>query len=121
MKSVTRKNKMLLLFLFLGFISGWAQGMKVQKKQIQVSGLLVTGDSLKPVRDASVKIIKTDSLNYNYFFSVPTDTNGFFILMVKPGDIIGFKKNGYEDVQFQIPDTLKSNLNSVVQIINRKD
>jgi len=106
-----------VLFL-LAVFQGFSQNTKSIKKPIQLSGVLVTGDNLKAVKGASIKVTKTDSIDYSYFFSVPTDDNGFFILMAKPGDIIGFKKEGYSDTNYTIPDTLKIPQFSIVQIIN---
>jgi hypothetical protein len=111
------KVLVVIVVLLIGF-QGFSQNMKSVKKQIQLSGVLVTGDSLKPVKAASIKVTKTDSVDYSYFFSVPTDDNGFFILMAKPGDVIGFKKEGYADTNYTIPDTLKIAQFSIVQIIN---
>ena len=79
-----------VLILLVGF-TGFSQNSKPIKKQIQLSGVLVTGDSLKAVKGASIKVTKTDSIDYSFFFSVPTDDNGFFTLMARPGDVIGFK------------------------------
>jgi len=111
------KTFVVVLVLLVGF-QGFAQNTKPIKKQIQLSGVLVTGDSLKAVKGASIKVTKTDSIDYSYFFSVPTDDNGFFILMAKPGDVIGFKKEGYVDTNYTIPDTLKMPQFSIIQIIN---
>ena len=107
-----------VLVLLAGFQS-FSQNIKPLKKQIQLSGVLVTGDSLKAVQGASIKITKTDSIDYSYFFSVPTDKDGFFVLMAKPGDVIGFKKESYADTNYVIPDTLKATHFDIVQIIRR--
>lgn len=105
-----------VLSLLIGF-SGFAQNIPI-KRQIQVSGILITGDSLKAVKGASIKITKTDSIDYSYFFSVPTDENGFFILMAKPGDILGFRKEGFSDTSYVIPDTTRVQKISIMQQIN---
>ena len=111
------KTFIVVLVLLVGFQS-FSQNAKPIKKQVQLSGVLVTGDSLIAVKGASIKVTKTDSVDYSYFFSVPTDANGFFILMTKPGDVIGFKKEGYADANYTVPDTLKTLQFSIVQIIN---
>ena len=79
------------IILVLVSFQGFSQNAKPIKKTIKLSGVLVTEDDLKPVKGASIKVTKTDSIDYSYFFSVPTDENGFFVLMARPGDIIGFK------------------------------
>ena len=110
------KAFVVVLLLLVGFQS-FSQNAIPKKRQIQLSGVLVTGDSLKAVQGASIKVTKTDSIDYSYFFSVPTDKDGFFILMAKPGDIIGFKKEGYIDTNYTISDTLTVSHFSFVQII----
>lgn len=111
----------LVIVLLVGF-QGFSQNTKLVKKQLQLSGVLVTGDSLKAVQGASIKVTKTDSIDYSFFFSVPTDKDGFFTLMARPGDVIGFKKEGYADTNYAIPDTLTLSHFSIVQIIrNLKD
>ena len=102
-----------LLFSFQGF----AQNTKSIKKSVQLSGVVVTGDSLKSVPAVWIKILKTDSIDYNYLFSTPTDANGFFVLMARPGDVIGFKKEGYADTNYTLSDTLKANHLSIIQTI----
>ncbi|HXD92402.1 MAG TPA: hypothetical protein VNX01_04275 [Bacteroidia bacterium] len=110
-----------VLVLLVGF-QGFSQNTKPIKKQLQLSGVLVTGDSLKGVQGASIKVTKTDSIDYSFFFSVPTDKDGFFTLMARPGDVIGFKKENYADTSYTISDTLTVSHFSIVQIIrNLKD
>ena len=106
----------LILVVLFGFQS-FSQTAKTVKKPIQLSGVVVAGDSLIPVKDASIKIVKTDSIDYSYFFNVLTDDKGFFILMAKPGDILEFKKTGYVNSRYTIPDTLTKATTSIVQIL----
>ena len=110
------KTIVVIILVVIGFQS-FSQNAKPIKKTVQLSGILVTEDSLKPVKGASIKVTKTDSIDYSYFFSVPTDENGFFILMARPGDIIGFKKEGYFDTNYTVPDTLKAAKYSITQQI----
>jgi hypothetical protein len=110
------KILVVILVLFVSF-NCFSQNNKIVKKTIQLSGLLVNEDSLKPVTNATIKMLKTENIDYSYFFSVPTDENGFFILMACPGDVIGFKKDGYIDTSYAVPDTLKTNHYSIVQHI----
>jgi hypothetical protein len=110
------KTFVAIILVVIGFQS-FSQNAKPIKKTVQLSGVLVTEDDLKPVKGASIKVTKTDSIDYSYFFSVPTDENGFFVLMARPGDIIGFKKEGYFDTDYTIPDTLKAAKYSITQQI----
>lgn len=108
-----------VLSFLLGFCC-YAQNARIIKKPIQLSGVLVAGDSLKGIPAVSIKIVKTDSIDYSYFFSVPTDKEGFFSIMVRPGDVIEFKKPGYADLRYPVPDTLTRTHTSIVQIMQSK-
>ena len=71
---------------------------------------------------ATIKIVKTDSMDYSYFFSVPTDKDGLFLLKVRPGDVIEFKKSGYVDSRYTTPHTLTKEYTSIIQItMQRKE
>ena len=113
------KKLIVTILLLIGFY-GFSQNTKPIKKTIQLSGILISEDSLKAVKGASIKITKTDSIDYSYFFSVPTDENGYFVLMARPGDIISFKKEGFMDTNYTIPDTLKAAKYSITQQIKYK-
>lgn len=55
--------------------------------------------------------------NTNY--GAVTDRDGFFTLIVKPGDEINFVNLSYKDAHYTIPDTLKATHYSIVQIIHK--
>lgn len=116
---VFMKNLVLLIVLMISFntYNTYAQSVKNLKKPVQLSGVVVTGDSLNPVKDAFIKIVKTDSIDYSYFFNVLTDEKGYFLLMAKPGDVLEFKKVGYVNSRFVVPDTLTRAASSFVQIL----
>ena len=97
----------------------YSQNTKPIKKTIQLSGVVVTGDSLKGVPAVSIKIVKTDSIDYSYFFSVLTDADGFFLLMARPGDMLDFKKEGFVDSKYTVLDTLSGHY-SIIQVIQNK-
>ena len=110
----------ILIFLFGG--TCYAQTTTIIKRPIHLSGVLVSGDSLKGVPMATIKIVKTDSMDYSYFFSVPTDKDGLFSLNVRPGDVIEFKKSGYVDSRYTTPHTLTKEYTSIIQItMQRKE
>lgn len=85
---------------------------KTEEKLIQLSGLVVEGDSLKGVPFTSIVVRKTNH-------GAVTDYDGFFTLIAKPGDIIEFVNLGYKDAQYVVPDTLKATHFSIVQTIRR--
>jgi hypothetical protein len=88
------------------------QTTKPEEKLIQLSGVVVEGDSLKGVPFTSIVVGKTSH-------GAVTDYDGFFTLIAKPGDIIEFVNLGYKDAQYVVPDTLKATHYSIVQIIRR--
>jgi len=90
----------------------FAQTQKTEEKLVQLSGVVVEGDSLKGVPFTSIVVGKTNH-------GAVTDYDGFFTLIAKPGDIIEFVNLGYKDAQYTVPDTLKATHFSIVQIIRR--
>ncbi len=78
---------------------------------VQFTGVLVTGDSLTGVPYAVVKV--KDSSH-----GTITDYYGFFSFVAKLGDTIEFSCVGYHKARYIIPDTLKDNRYSLIQILN---
>jgi hypothetical protein len=106
--------KILSCFLLLGTCICNAQTPAKAKEErlIQLSGLVVEGDSLKGVPFTSIVIKRTGR-------GAVTDFEGFFTLIAKPGDVIEFVNLGYKDAEYTIPDTLKATHFSIVQTIHR--
>jgi signal peptidase I len=88
------------------------QTKKTEERLIQLSGIVVEGDSLKGVPFTSIVVKKTNH-------GAVTDFEGFFTLIAKPGDVIEFVNLGYKDAEYIIPDTLKATHYDVVQTIHR--
>jgi signal peptidase I len=104
-----------LLLFILWIISGIcvAQNKTTDdERYIQLSGVVVEGDSMKGVPFTSVVIKNTK-------YGAVTERDGFFTLIVKPGDEIEFVNIGYKDASYVVPDTLKAKHYSVVQIVHR--
>ena len=99
-----------ILLCFQSFAQ--TQPTKTEEKLIQLSGVVVEGDSLKGVPFTSIVVGKTNH-------GAVTDYDGFFTLIAKAGDVIEFVNLGYKDAQYIIPDTLKATHFSIVQIIRR--
>ncbi len=102
-----------LIFLFCF----WSNDLNAQRTQnherrlIQFSGVVVSGDSLDPVPYANI-IIRGSSKGAvsNYY--------GFFSFVAEPGDIIEFSAFGYKPAFYTIPDTMKKNRYSWIQVLN---
>jgi hypothetical protein len=113
------KALVVVISMLMG-VQCFSQNKKNINRTIKLSGIVVTDDSLSPVPAVTIKILKTDSIEFNYFFSIPSEANGYFVLMVKPGDLLGFKKEGFMDSQYAVSDTLKMSSYTITQYIQRK-
>ena len=86
------------------------QPKKPNEKFIQLSGIVVEGDSLKGVPFTSLVVKRTSH-------GTVSDYEGFFTIIVKPGDVIEFVNLGFKDGQYTVPDTLKATHYSIVQTV----
>ena len=82
-----------------------------QKLAVQLSGVLVTGDSLQAVSYANV-------YNPRLGKGTITDDSGFFSTVVTPGDTIIFSSIGYKTSIFTMPDTLNSKFYSLIHLMD---
>ena len=88
------------------------QTAKPEERLIQLSGVVVEGDSLKGVPFTSIVVVKTGR-------GTVTDYDGFYTLIVRPGDVIEFVNLGYKEAQYIVPDTLTSTHYHNIQTIHR--
>jgi hypothetical protein len=79
---------------------------------LQLSGIVVSGDSLTPVPFTSV-MIKGSSRG------TICDYYGFFSLVVRENDTIQFSSVGYRTNDFLVPDTLNNNRYSIIQLLQK--
>jgi hypothetical protein len=103
------------VFSFLLFILALAnlnQGSAQDTKDglLQFSGIIVTGDSLKPVPYANILIKNTHRGTTSDFF-------GYFSFVAQPGDTILFSHVGFRRNRFIIPDSLSTNRYSLIQVL----
>lgn len=82
------------------------------KDLLQLSGVVVSGDSLTPVPFSSVLIKGSNR-------GTICDYYGFFSLVVRESDTIEFASVGYQRVDFIVPDTLNSKRYSVIQLLQK--
>jgi hypothetical protein len=78
---------------------------------VQVSGLVVTGDSLFPLPYATVYRIRDQR-------GTTTDVNGFFSIPALEGDTLQFSSTGYLSRTVIIPDGGERNRVSIVQAMS---
>jgi hypothetical protein len=104
-----------LLFITLLFISAglFAQVQQPTLKQqpnplIQLSGLVVSIDSLRPLPLVSIRIKNSNKGTF-------TDEGGFFSFVVKKTDTIVFSFIGYKAVEYIVPADLQKTKYSIIQ------
>ena len=101
----------LSLFVSLS-LSAFAQEKGSQIPLIQFSGVVVTSDSLKPVPFVTVIIKHTNRGTLSDFY-------GFFSFVARLGDTVEFSSVGYKKARYILPDTLRENRYSLIQMLNR--
>lgn len=79
---------------------------------MQFSGVVVTGDSLRPIPFVSI-IIK------NSYRGTISDYNGFFSFVAQLNDTIEFSALGYKKSNYVIPDTLITDRYSLIKMLSR--
>ena len=79
---------------------------------VQFSGVVVTSDSLVPVPFTTVGI-------KSQWRGTITDFYGFFSFVAQKKDTIEFSALGFKKVRYIIPDTLKQNHYSLIQMMSR--
>ncbi len=104
-----------LLFLFIGCL-GWhssSSQMFLDNDLVQFSGVVVSHDSLHPIPFTNL-VIKGQ-----YGRGTVGDVYGFFSFVAKKRDTIEFSSIGYRKTMFVIPDTLKQDRYSLIQVMSQ--
>lgn len=97
--------------LFSVFIStGFSQQKKDTVKLIQLSGVIVSNDSLTQMPFTTVfnRVSRRGTI---------ADYYGFFSMVVLPGDTLIFSYFGYKASSFIVPDTLTDNRYSIIHML----
>lgn len=104
----------IIAFVFLIFatpvVGQTAWSMFGNDDLVQFSGVVITGDSLKPIPYTNIRV---DGSNYG----TVSNYDGFFSFVAHRGDRILFTAVGYRDSYYQIPDTLSQNRYSLFQMM----
>lgn len=106
MKSI----RLYILISIFGLTALQAFSQKRYEGLVQFSGVVVTGDSLRPVPFVSI-IIK------NSYRGTISDYNGFFSFVAQMKDTIVFSAIGFKKGQYIIPDTLDTDRYSLIKIM----
>ena len=88
------------------------QGQITDHRLVQFSGVVVTGDSLKPVPFTNISV-------RNKYRGTTADYYGFFSFVALTGDTLDFSSMGFKPAVFIIPDTLSTNRYSLIQLLNQ--
>lgn len=107
---VTMRNLLLLTILLTSLVCHTQDSTKIEA--IQLSGVLVTGDSLHAVSYSNVYNTRTKKGKI-------TDYSGFFSTAIHPGDTIVFSSIGYKTSYYRLPDTLTSKYYSLVHLMEK--
>jgi len=108
------RRSLLFVFLLFGALCMQAQDKGIDSTLVQFSGMILDGsdDNLYPIPFANILI--KDEARGTY-----SDFNGFFSIVAERGSRITFSAIGYKDIDFMIPDTLKDDRYSVVQLMSQ--
>ncbi len=102
-------GRLVLIGLLTLLISGKVLAQD-QQRLIQLSGVVVSADSLNEMPYATVfdKTVRRGTI---------ADIYGFFSMVVQPGDTILFKYYGHKPSSFIVPDTLKEDRYSIIHMM----
>ncbi len=103
---------MCCMLLGIGAVLAQTGGQKVDRKRplIQFSGVVVEGDSLKPVPYTSIIVKNSNRGTISDYF-------GYYSFVAQAADTILFSAIGYNNASFIIPDTLTTNKYSLIQVL----
>jgi hypothetical protein len=83
----------------------------IERRLVQFSGVVVTGDSLKPVPFTNITVRNKNK-------GVTADFYGFFSFVARESDTLDFTSMGYKHVTFVVPDTLSTSRYSLIQVMS---
>lgn len=100
------------IFTLASIASAQSDSNQINTEVVQVSGLVVTGDSLMPLSFATVYRVRDSR-------GAMTDIQGFFSIPTLEGDTLRFSSTGYITREVIIPSGGEKNRISLVQPMSR--
>lgn len=100
----------ILSFLFTLAQTESPETLEKERKLVQFSGVVVTGDSLAPVPFTNVMI-------RNSYRGTMCDVFGYFSCVAQTGDTITFSALGFQRGNFVIPSDLEDNKYSMIHVM----
>ena len=101
-----------IFFVCLSMASIIAQAQVAPDRLIQINGVVMTSDSLYGIPDAIVSIKNQNKGTY-------TSEQGVFALVCFKGDTVQFKSLGFEAKDYVVPNDIKGNTISLVQLLSQ--
>jgi hypothetical protein len=101
-----------IFFVCLSMASIIAQAQVAPNRLIQINGVVMTSDSLYGIPDAIVSIKNQNKGTY-------TSEQGVFALVCFKGDTVQFKSLGFEAKDYVVPNDIKGNTISLVQLLSQ--
>jgi len=98
------------LFVVMMFFSLYASAQDQKDSVVQLYGVVMSADSLRGLDATSVIVEGTGR-------GTITNDQGVFSIAVLKGNTIRFSSIGYKDKSITVPDTLKGNQYSVIQLM----
>lgn len=98
------------LFLLLILAVGASAQRGADRRLVQFSGVVVTGDSLEPVPFVSI-------LTKGSYRGTISDVYGYFSFVAQAGDTLEFAAVGFKRGNYLIPDSLKENKYSMIHVL----
>ncbi len=103
-------RQLIFSIILLGFTTAMMAQAKKANKVVQVSGIVMTSDSLYPVSYATIAIKGTSRGTYANF-------EGFFSIVARKGETLQFTALGYELKEYTIPEDHIGDRLTLVQLL----
>jgi len=103
-------RQLILSIILLGFTTAIMAQAKKSYNVVQVSGIVMTSDSLYPVSYATIAIKGTSRGTYANF-------EGFFSIVARKGETLQFSAIGYESKEYTIPEDHIGDRLTLVQLL----
>src|SRR3954470_20135699 len=99
-------------FYCLCSYAGFSQQIESNKGLVQFSGVVVSHDSLRPIPFVNVTI-------KGQYRGTISDVYGFYSFVARKSDSIEFSSIGFRKTVFVIPDSLKEDRYSLIQVMSQ--
>jgi len=103
-------RQLILSIILLGFATIMMAQAKKENNVVQVSGIVMTSDSLYPVSYTAIAIQGTSRGTYANF-------EGFFSIVARKGETLQFSAIGYEVKEYTIPEDHIGDRLTIVQLL----